>query len=180
MAQAAKAGSALFLEDKPAHPSGSEFLDVYKRMSITYRCTAQDHNRLTYSVFDTTNGMPAFVPVFMLEFGADNSLGAIHFGPKESLQMKKYLTKTSILASTRMRKFTARDGAEYSWQYRGSDDYEWTLLNSNGDLVAYYRRGGPTRNPASSMLIIEDKFKHVACEIVATLKIMKHIATHNL
>ncbi|KAF8634278.1 hypothetical protein AX17_004234 [Amanita inopinata Kibby_2008] len=180
MAQSTSQSVALLLEDKTGQLTGSEFVDKYNRLSLSYRCTSQDENRVTYSVFDQTNGiLVAFVPIFMLEFGADNSLGVIHFGPKESLQMKKYLTKPSILAGTRTRKFTSRDGNEYTWQYRNSDDFEWTCSNSSGELAAYYRRGGPNRNP-SNMLIVEDKYKDSASELLATLMIMRHIVAHSL
>ncbi|KAF8625305.1 hypothetical protein AX15_005437 [Amanita polypyramis BW_CC] len=158
--------AALILQER-TDPAGTIFFtDVQNRLSVSCRCTSDDEKGLTWSVFDQTGVVGlAFVPIYMLEFGPDKSLGVVRFGPKESMPMKKYLARTSILASSRTRKFISRDKKEYSWHHRGSDEYEWICLDSYGDMVAYYRHGStnPSGIKLPNILLLEEKAKSIGC-----------------
>lgn len=90
--------TAFVLQEKDEPNGAISFNDMQNRLSISYRRTVSNDKGSTWSVFDQTGlGGGAFVPVFMLEFGRDHSLGVIHTGPKECMSIRKYLSKATIL-----------------------------------------------------------------------------------
>lgn len=88
-------GMAFFLEDRTGELTGSEFVDLYDRMRLTYRCTARDSSHVAYVIYDATTSSGASRPLVALDFGPNHQLGTISFGPGSSMEMKKYLTKLS-------------------------------------------------------------------------------------
>jgi hypothetical protein len=88
-------GMALFLEDKSGQLTGSEFIDLYDRMRLVYRCTARNANHTAYMIYDATTRAGETRPLVALDFGPNNQLGTISFGPTSTMEMKKYLTKLS-------------------------------------------------------------------------------------
>lgn len=88
-------GMAFFLEDKTGELTGSEFVDLNDRMHLTYRCTARNSTHIAYMIYDATTSSGASRPLVALDFGPNNQLGTISFGPDSSMEMKKYLTKLS-------------------------------------------------------------------------------------
>lgn len=169
-----------FLADKTGLLGGSEFTDVNDRMRLVYRCTAQDSTGKAYIIYDSS---VTGVPSITLDFGSDDSLGTISFGSDRSLPMKKYLTKVSMLGSSKNRKFTGLDGEEYRWKNK-SDEHEWTCYTSQAKIVAYYDlklSGEPTYGLHSGCcLSVEEEYGHMACEYLASLMIMRHIDAHDL
>ena len=90
-------GMGYFLEDKTGELTGSEFVDLYDRMRLVYRCTARDSSHTAYMIYDTTTSSSASRALLALDFGPNNQLGTINFGPTSLMEMKKYLTKLSPL-----------------------------------------------------------------------------------
>jgi hypothetical protein len=90
-----------FLEDKTGLLTGSDFIDLNDRMSLTYRRSAKDATRTAYMIYDmeTPRRSPAPMPLVALDFGPNNSLGTIIF-PRDGRQlpMKEYLSKLSTLS----------------------------------------------------------------------------------
>jgi hypothetical protein len=137
-------GMSYFLEDKSGKLTGSEFVDLNDRMRLVYRCSARDASHTAYMIYDTTTLAGASRPLIALDFGPNNQLGTISFGPNSSMEMKKYLTKLSPLGrcasviklkcmnnewytSSKIRKFVASDGQEYRWSWKIKNDQEWTV-----------------------------------------------------
>lgn len=89
-------GMPYFLEDKSGRLTGSEFVDLHDRMHLSYRCTARDATHTAYMIYDMKSH-GASRPLVALDFGPNNQLGTISFGPTSSAEMKKYLTKVSTL-----------------------------------------------------------------------------------
>ncbi|KAF8878852.1 hypothetical protein BD779DRAFT_1612978 [Infundibulicybe gibba] len=178
-------GMAYFLEDKSGKLTASEFVDIHDRLRYSLRCTANDSTRTAYMIYNTTRSASVTtVPLVVLDFGPNNALGNVTFVPNEPIQMKRYLVKPSTLGSSKIRKFTASNGEEYQWVWRGKGDQEWACTNNSGYLVAYYslKTPGEPEYPNSSgcMLTVEEEYGHLACEMLASLLIMRHIAEHNL
>lgn len=91
---------AYFLEDKSGQLTGSEFVDLNDRMRFNFRRTANDASHTAYMIYDTSPGTPtasSTTPLVALDYGPNNALGTISFASDNSMQMKKYLSKTSIL-----------------------------------------------------------------------------------
>ncbi|TFK44036.1 hypothetical protein BDQ12DRAFT_640450 [Crucibulum laeve] len=179
-------GMPYFLEDKTGKLTGSEFDDMHDRMHFVYRCTARDSTRTAYMIYNTTRGTEASFtkPIAALDFGPGNSLGSICFDPQVNIPMKKYLTKTSTLGSSKDRKFVASDGQEYRWRWRYKEDQEWTCTNGRDYLIAYYNlkpAGEPEyENSAGCMLTVEEPYGNLAGDMLASLMIMRHIAAYNI
>ncbi|KAF4575490.1 hypothetical protein EYR36_006850 [Pleurotus pulmonarius] len=182
-------GLSYFLEDMTGKLTGSEFVDIYGRMRLTFRRTTFDTTRAAYMIFNTTSS-PSYSsphattkPLAALDFGPNNTLGTINFPPNVCIPMQKYLTKTSS-GSSKSRRFRASDGQEYCWTYRGQMDQEWACTNSSGHVVAYYSlkpHGEPEYAGSSGCsLTVEEAYPHLAPEFLASLLIMRHIAAHNL
>jgi hypothetical protein len=88
-------GMGFFLEDKTGELTGSEFVDLNDRMRLVYRCSARDSSHTAYMIYDATTSSGASRPLIALDFGPNNQLGTISFGPTSSTEMKKYLSKLS-------------------------------------------------------------------------------------
>jgi hypothetical protein len=96
-----KYGMPFFLEDKTGLLTGSDFIDLHDRMGLTYRRSAQDATRTAYMIYDLASSRrsAAPMPLAVLDFGSNNSLGTIIFpadGRRPS--MKDYLSKLSTLS----------------------------------------------------------------------------------
>ncbi|GBE80294.1 hypothetical protein SCP_0300090 [Sparassis crispa] len=181
-------GVPYFLEDQSGDLAGSEFVDLYKRISLTVRCTLRSDTHTAYMVYDMTsrgvNRGGLLVPLACLDFGAGHALGTIKVGEKEAVNMSDYLTKLSPLGSSKQRKFVASDGQEYRWKWRSDADDEWTCVNSSGYHVASYslKPAGEPQYQSSSgcVLTVEESYPHLIGELLASLTIMRHIAKYNL
>ncbi|KAG6826056.1 hypothetical protein H0H92_001281, partial [Tricholoma furcatifolium] len=171
-------GMAYFLEDKTGRLSGSEFVDLNDRVTFTYQCTARDSNQSSYMIYDNEGSQP----LLGLRFGPNNALGTIHNAPGSSMQMSEYLKKVTVFG--RYRKFIASDGQEYRWNWRAKDDQEWTCTDARGELIAYYHLKTPGepeyRNSSGCMLTVEQAYRHLIPEMLASLMIMRHIAEYGL
>lgn len=135
-------GLPLFLEDQSGRLTGSEFVDLYNRKKLIYRCISRDSTRTTYGIFDNSVSRP---PKITLEFGADNSLGTIRVGHSNAIAMETYLPRVTVFArccnlsmlylintcwsltSSKSRHFIASDGQRYRWRHRYADDQEWAV-----------------------------------------------------
>ncbi|KAF8224609.1 hypothetical protein L208DRAFT_475661 [Tricholoma matsutake] len=177
-------GMAFFLEDKTGELTGSEFVDLNDRMHLTYRCTARNSTHIAYMIYDATTSSGASRPLVALDFGPNNQLGTISFGPDSSMEMKKYLTKLSPFGSSKVRKFLASDGQEYRWSWRIKDHQEWTCTNNRGYLIAYYSLKTPGEpeyvNSSGCMLTVEQQYAPLVPEMLASVMIMRNIAAYNL
>ncbi|KAH9949096.1 hypothetical protein B0H21DRAFT_169546 [Amylocystis lapponica] len=181
-------GMPYFLEDQTGELTGSEFVDLYNRMRLSFRCTIRDAERASYVVYDMTNRGASrtgiLVPLACLNFGANNALGTLKIGDGEYVNMNDYLSKTTALGSSRTRKFVASDGQEYQWTHTLNNDAEWTCLNSRGYHVASYSlkpAGEPQYSGSSGcVLTVEESHPHIIGDLLASLLIMRHIAKHNI
>lgn len=72
-----KTGIPFMLEDRSGSLSGSEFVDLYDRMSLRLRCTRRDPDGASqYGVYNDFS--PRYdIPVVTLEYGAAGALGTI-------------------------------------------------------------------------------------------------------
>ncbi|KAF9050608.1 hypothetical protein BJ165DRAFT_1366943 [Panaeolus papilionaceus] len=185
-----KYGIPIFLEDRSGSLSGSDFIDIHDRMRLIYRRRRRDssdsQSAFTYDIFDaTSNCADAFtVPVATLTFGPNNELGTIAFKNSQPMRMDRYLSQVNEIAGSKLRRFFASDGNEYRWGYRVTDDNEWTATNSSGEIVSYYSLKSPGEpqypNSSGCMLSVEESWGHLACEMLATVMIMRHIAKYNM
>ncbi|KAF8983185.1 hypothetical protein BDQ17DRAFT_1502044 [Cyathus striatus] len=179
-------GQPFFLEDKTGDLQNLEFVDIHERMKLTYRCTHKDSTGTTYMIYDTTSGsmISHMNPLFALTFGENNTLGTIALSLYRDVPMNDYLAKSSLLGSSRDRKFVASDNQEYRWRWRQTNDQEWTCTNSRNYLVAYYSLKLPVepehRGSSGCMLTIDEPFQYLAPELLASLMIMCHIAAYRL
>ncbi|KAF8955660.1 hypothetical protein BDZ97DRAFT_1673450 [Flammula alnicola] len=183
---AVRYGLPFFLEDKTGRLSGSEFLEIHDRMKLLYRRRVHDDTGTIYDIYDITTGSSESfqVPVVSLSFGADNSLGTIKYRSQQPKQISRYLSEVSIFAGSRLRRFFGSDGNEYRWGYRLAEGNEWTCTNSRAEIVAHYNLKHPGEPPYYSssgcMLTVLEDFGHLACEMLATVMIMRHIVAHDL
>ncbi|KAH9484708.1 hypothetical protein JR316_0001608 [Psilocybe cubensis] len=181
-----------FLEDKTGRLDGSEFVDLHDRIHLVYKRKSRDASRIVYELYDITmNTFEAFhVPVVTLCFGADHSLGSVCFAPgsagggEQWMHMGQYLSQVNSIAGSRLRRFFASDGNEYRWGYRLAEGNEWTCTNSSGTIVSHYnlKSPGEPTYPGSSgcMLTVEEDYGHLACEMLATVMIMRHIVEYDI
>ncbi|KAF8883066.1 hypothetical protein CPB84DRAFT_193737 [Gymnopilus junonius] len=180
-------GLPYFLEDKSGRLSGSDFIDLHDRMKLAYSCKDRSSSLFTYEIHDTTAGTyDAYnKAVATLTFGSDNALGTITYTrDKIERQMVDYLAQVNDIAGSKLRRFFASDGKEYRWGYRVVPNEEWTCTNSSGTVVSHYNLkvdGEPPYFGSSGcMLSVDEDFGHLACEMLATVMIMRHIDKHNL
>ncbi|KAF8814821.1 hypothetical protein BYT27DRAFT_7205799 [Phlegmacium glaucopus] len=172
-----------FLEDSSGRLTRSKFTDLYDRMKLYYGPVI-GYTNTTYGVFDESpDGTRDDVTPIVLQFGADNSLGTITIGSGNEMAMENYLSRVTIFANSKCRHFVASDGYRYRWRYRYASDQEWACTDSNGEVVSYYSlklAGEPPYMSSGCMLTVEEDYGHLACEMLATCMIMRHIAAHNL
>ncbi|PCH35969.1 hypothetical protein WOLCODRAFT_140146 [Wolfiporia cocos MD-104 SS10] len=176
-------GMPFFLEDQTGELTGSEFVDLYNRMRLGFRCTLRDTHRTAYMVYDLSSRRASAAPLACLDFGANNALGTIKIGDGENISMAEYLSKASA-GGKKARKFTASDGQQYRWVYQSTEDTEWMCLNSSDYHVASYSlkpAGEPHYSGSSGcMLTVEEQYPHIVGELLASLIIMRHIVKYNL
>lgn len=86
----------IFLEDRTGLLTGSEFVDLYNRMTIGYRCISYDSTGTTYAVIDRRSIRTD--PEVVLRFNADNSLGTIKVNDGFTIAMDIYLPRVSIFS----------------------------------------------------------------------------------
>ncbi|KAJ7452209.1 hypothetical protein FB451DRAFT_1100789 [Mycena latifolia] len=179
-------GLPYILEDTTGNLTGSEFVDIHDRLRLTVRCTARDAYHTAYMIFDTTPS--AFQPTIpralaALDFGRDNSLGTVSFAGV-GMPMRKYLTRSNAMGSSKARRFVASDGQTYQWARRTQPNQEWTCTNTNGYVIASYslKAAGEPEYAASSGCILEiaEQFGSLAPEMLASLWIMRHISAYDL
>lgn len=91
-------GIPYILEDKTGQLTGSDFIDTEGRMHLVYRCTVRDSMHTVYGIYDASpyasyvSSMRALV---LLDFGPNNKLGTVGFGPTRIIPMQEYLVKAS-------------------------------------------------------------------------------------
>ncbi|KAI0319118.1 hypothetical protein OF83DRAFT_852434 [Amylostereum chailletii] len=178
-------GMPFFLEDISGSLNGSDFVDLHDRMRLSVRCTLRDATHTSYMIYDLMSPDPRRLvqPAAALDYGANHALGTVVIGSRAGVRMDQYLVKTSRFGSSRTRKFVASDGQQYVWSWRSREDFEWTCLNSNNYLVAYYNLKIPGEHYTKSsgcMLTVDESYPHLAVELLASLLVMRHIAEHNL
>lgn len=182
-----KFGLPFFLEDKTGRLTGSDFNDLHDRMKLLYRPRSRDPSRGIYDIYDASSGRSDSyeTPVVTLTFGSDNSLGTIKFAQdSRAREMGRYLSQVNTLGGSRLRRFFASDGNEYRWGWRLAEGDEWTCTNSKGEIISNYNLkspGEPTYVHSSGcMLTVDESFRHLAVEMLATVMIMRHIAKYDL
>ncbi|CDO69462.1 hypothetical protein BN946_scf184817.g22 [Trametes cinnabarina] len=116
-----------------------------------------------------------------MEFNPNGALGTISFPSlATSMPMNQYLRKTSMFAGPLSRKFTASNGEDYRWLHRGVKEHEWTCVDSRDYVVAHYTLKPPDQpsyNTSGNILTIYEPWVHIATEILASLTIMRHLAS---
>ncbi|KIK57920.1 hypothetical protein GYMLUDRAFT_45732 [Collybiopsis luxurians FD-317 M1] len=176
----------LFLEDKTGKLTGSEFVDIHDRLSLTYRrSTERNSSHTAYMIYNTSAHIPNSTyaqALIALDFGPGHALGTISFSSHRCIPMKNYLVRQSTHRQTY--KFIGPDSQEYVWSWRSQANQEWTCTNSSGYLVAYYSlkiAGEPHYQGSSGCsLTIDESFGHLAPEFLASLMILRHISEYNL
>ncbi|KAG1751433.1 uncharacterized protein EDB91DRAFT_1243698 [Suillus paluster] len=175
-------GMPYLLEDKTGKLTGSQFVDINDRLRLTLRCTARESTHATYIIY-SASGSDSGKPLVALDFGPNNSLGAIAFGSGPQIPMNSFL-ESSPIGSAKSRKFTGSDGQQYRWSWRTTQNEEWTCTNASNHHVASYSLkvpGEPEYDHSSGcVLTIEEAYPHLAAEMLASLMIMRHIVAHNL
>jgi len=162
---------------------GSEFPELYDRMYLCVRPVRHDSDEDTtkhFGIFDNKFVQQYSAPVATLDYGAP---GTVTFnrpdGSARTHAMSSFLTE---VGGTRRRKFTASDEKEYTWGWRTNPQdslEEWTCVDSNGVTVAWYALGVPGEVYESSSgraFGVEELYKHLAVEFLATLLIMRYIS----
>ncbi|OSD01887.1 hypothetical protein PYCCODRAFT_1368435 [Trametes coccinea BRFM310] len=182
------------LEDRTGHYAGSDFDEIYDRLFLHVSCPppsrTADYAETTLMIYDTgrrsssrRQSRPALrEPSVVLEFGPNGALGTVSF-PRlaVSAPMSQYLRKTSMFSSSLSRKFTASNGEDYRWVYRGVKEHEWTCADSRDYVVAHYTLKPPDQpsyNTSGNILTIYEPWAHLATEILASLTIMRHLAAN--
>ncbi|KAI0074419.1 hypothetical protein K474DRAFT_60107 [Panus rudis PR-1116 ss-1] len=181
-------GLPLILEDQSGDIAGSEFKDIYDRMSFSLRCTRNDPSQTVFMICDHTLSSASSraglsVPVACLTFGANHALGTVKIGDGSTMDMAVYLSRVG--RNPKARKFVASDGQEYRWTHRpGSTEVEYQCVNANGYEVASYTpkpAGEPAyTNSSGCSLTVEESYGTLAGEFLASLTIMRHMVKYNL
>ncbi|KAI9455241.1 hypothetical protein BJY52DRAFT_656577 [Lactarius psammicola] len=174
----------LMLSDRTGSVFGSEFTELYGRMYLCVRRTCRDSDGATqYGIYNTPV-TPFNSPTATLNYGAGGALGTVTFtGPGGSARTHTMSSFLTVVGGPRHRKFTGSDGNEYIWGWRTNTQdslEEWTCVKSNGDTVAWYALGvpGEVYETASGCAFgVEEPYQHLAVEFLATLLIMRYIAT---
>ncbi|KAJ7627127.1 hypothetical protein FB45DRAFT_1004699 [Roridomyces roridus] len=178
-------GMPYILEDKSGQLTGSEFVDIHERLHLTVRCTQRNSSHTMYMIYNTTptvfqSTIPR--PLVGLDFGKDNALGTISVAGVPT-PMRKYLTKVSLIGSSKHRRFVGSDGKPYQWARRAQPNQEWTCTNASAQVVASYSLkapGEPEYSTSGCILEITEECGHLAPEILASLWIMRHIVAFDL
>lgn len=93
-------GMPFFLADKTGSVFGSDFTDLYGRMSLRVTCTQRNNQRIAYMVYrlddSSTYVNNVNRPQAALDFGPNHALGTVSIGPKPHIPMEQYLTKASM------------------------------------------------------------------------------------
>ncbi|KAF8880340.1 hypothetical protein CPB84DRAFT_1687614 [Gymnopilus junonius] len=184
---ATRYGLPYFLEDKSGRLAGSEFVDLHDRMRLVYHPKERSSTQSVYEIYDTTiSTYNAFrKPVVTLSFGPNNTLGTISYSrDRTARQMGAYLSQVNEIAGSKLRCFFASDGNEYRWGYRLIPNDEWTCTNNTGAIISHYNLKTPGEPPyynsSGCMLTVEEDYGHLACEMLATVMIMRHIDKYDL
>ncbi|KAI0734854.1 hypothetical protein C8Q72DRAFT_328807 [Fomitopsis betulina] len=184
-----------YLEDRSGLYTGSDFDDIYDRLFL----------RVAPPPGSSTDGPPAALmiynvgrrsssprdnrpiqrePAVVLEFGQNATLGRISFvGTSTAVPMNQYLKKTSLFGGSLVRKFCASNGEEYKWTYKSNSDQAWSCTDSHDYIVAQYTLkplNKPVFRTSGNMLTINEAHANLATEMLASLTIMRHIATYHL
>ncbi|KAF8267651.1 hypothetical protein EI94DRAFT_1580453 [Lactarius quietus] len=174
----------LMFADRTGSIYGSEFAELYDRMYLCVRRTHRDSDGASqYGIYNAPV-TPSNSPAAIVEFGLTDPIGTVTFnGPGGTVRthaMSSYLT---IVGGPRHRKFTASDGKEYTWGWRTNTEdslEEWTCVNSNGETVAWYMLcvpGEVYENSSGCAFGVDELNHHLAVEFLATLLIMRYIAS---
>jgi len=178
----------LMFSDRTGSIYGSEFAELYDRMYLCVHRTRRDSDgggATQYGIFNTAV-TPFNAPVATLEFGtaAGDTVGTVTFsgsgGSTRTHAMSSFLT---IVGGPRHRQFTASDAKVYTWGWRTNTQdslEEWTCVNSDGETGAWYALCVPGEVYESSSgcaFGVEELYSHLAVEFLATLLIMRHIAS---
>lgn len=174
----------LMFSDRTGSPFSSEFTELYDRMSLCVRRTRRDRDGATqYAIYDFFV-TPFEAPIATLDYGAGGALGTVTFiGSGSSARTHEMSSFLTVVGGPRHRKFTASDAKEYTWGWRTNTQdslEEWTCVNSDGDSVAWYALCVPGEVYESSSgctFGVEELYSHLAVEFLATLLIMRYIAT---
>jgi hypothetical protein len=175
----------LMFPDRTGSIYGSEFAELYDRMYLCVRRMRRDSDGTTqYGIYD--NLMQSNSPVATLEFSTGETIGTVTFnGPGGSVRTRAMSSFLTIVGGPRHRKFTASDANEYTWGWRTNTQdslEEWTCVNSGGETVAWYTTclpGEVYESSSGCAFGVEELFQHLTVEFLASLLIMRHIATLN-
>ncbi|TFK19276.1 hypothetical protein FA15DRAFT_760143 [Coprinopsis marcescibilis] len=176
-----------FLEDKSGRLTGSEFIDLYERIRLSYRCTRRPTNTVgaQFSILELSSPREdAYTnAVSVLDYQPGNALGTVYFGNRPQ-SMARYLRKVSDSGSSLHRKYISQDGNEYRWSYRTHEDHEWTCVDSSGSVVAFYHlkiAGEPHYESSSGcMLTVEENYGDYAFEFLTSCLIMRYIKEYDI
>ncbi|KAH9025654.1 hypothetical protein EDB84DRAFT_366262 [Lactarius hengduanensis] len=174
----------LMFPDRTGSVFGSEFSELYDRMYLCVCRTRHDSDGAAqYGIYDASV-TPFNSPVATLDYGAGGALGTVMFvGPGGSPRTHEMSSFLTVVGGPRHRKFTASDEKEYTWGWRTNTQdslEEWTCVNSNGDTVAWYALGVPGEvyeTSSGCAFGVEEQYPHLAVEFLASLLIMRYLAT---
>ncbi|KAI0751844.1 hypothetical protein C8Q80DRAFT_1099033 [Daedaleopsis nitida] len=182
-----------YLEDRTGQYTGSDFDELYDRLFLrvarpppSQAAHFPDTTLMVYNTGRRSSSQrhsrpPQRDPAVILEFGPNGGLGTVSFVKAGmSMPMGQYLKKTSMFAGSLSRKFVASNGEEYRWLHRAVKDHEWSCVDSRDYVVAHYNLKPPEKpayTASGNILTIYEPFGHLAVEILATLTIMRYLAS---
>ncbi|KAH8834363.1 hypothetical protein DL96DRAFT_1456838 [Flagelloscypha sp. PMI_526] len=180
-----KLGMPFYLIDRTGSLTGSDYVDIYQRLTLTVRCTARDASHAAYMIY---NDRTSSTPLAALDFGPKNALGTISFVPSNAssnpiaMSMKTYLDRSGGFPGNNKStaRFSGSDGQEYKWKQHVEEGQDWTCSNVNtGRYIASYG-SDPSGQTSQQLFTLEEDFVHLASEILASLLIVRHIEAHRL
>ncbi|KAI9437450.1 hypothetical protein H4582DRAFT_1815566 [Lactarius indigo] len=188
----------LMFPDRTGSVFGSEFSELYDRMYLCVCRTRRDSDGAAqYGIYNAPV-TPFNSPVATLDYGPGGALGTVtcrrclscvphhaYCQLCDCADASFFSAKSRAVLVPVHRKFTASDEKEYIWGWRTNTQdslEEWTCVNSNGETVAWYALGVPGEvyeTSSGCAFGVEEQYPHLAVEFLASLLIMRYIATLN-
>ncbi|TFL05621.1 hypothetical protein BDV98DRAFT_560334 [Pterulicium gracile] len=187
-------------EDRTGHSTASDWDDIYDRLYLrvapcpttlnvtnVYTMNQRASRHRDTVPFDRT---PSVILDFNRKGGEYATVSFVQKqGPRagsvSTVPLSKYLRKTSMFGGSLSRKFTASDGQEYRWAFRGGvSGREWTCTRSDSYLVAHFDLKPPNTRTyglsSGNSLTVYEHYASLSIELLASLTLMRYIQEHNL
>ncbi|KII89241.1 hypothetical protein PLICRDRAFT_175456 [Plicaturopsis crispa FD-325 SS-3] len=182
------------LEDKTGSFANSDWDEIYDRIFLRVSRSPQVTDRPLYMIHDMGRRSSRVgdarhltrSPSVIMDFTPNETIGIVHFIQQSrtvSLPIHRYLRKTSMFGSSLSRKFQASDGREYRWCRKITEGQEWSCISADNHNIAHYDFKPPhvpAFGSSGNMLTIQEPFKYLTVELLASLTMMRHIEQYNL